>query len=317
MGMGGDEFPSTAMEFDKWFGNEEACREYLLRTRWPDGFRCPGCGGGKAWENHRGLLVCGACGHQVSLTAGTVMHGSRKPLGMWFKAMWWICTQKTGGSAKGLQRLLGLGSYQTAWAWLHKLRRAMIRAGREPLVGPVEVDDAFIGGKEEGVVGRETYKKAKIVVAVEVQSLSRRELGRIRISRVPDFSARSLVEFVKDNVEVGSKVITDGWDGYRPLSSHGYVHEVYPGQPELLPNVHRAISLMKRWLLGTHQGAVRPKHLQHYLDEFAFRHNRRKSHHVGKIFLRMVQGTASTEATPYWRLVGRLAPDIPLPIGDT
>ena len=166
------------MEFDKWFGKEEACREYLLRIRWPDGFRCPGCGGRKAWENQRNLLVCCGCGRQVSLTAGTVMQGSRKPLGMWFRAMWWICTQKTGGSAKGLQRLLGLGSYQTAWAWLHKLRRAMIRAGREPLVGPVEVDDAFIGGKEEGVVGRETYKKAKIVVAVEVHSPSRRERGR-------------------------------------------------------------------------------------------------------------------------------------------
>lgn len=305
------------MEFDRWFGSEDACRDYLMRIRWPDGFRCPACGSRKAWENQRDLLVCRGCGRQVSLTAGTVMHGSRKPLGMWLKAMWWICTQKTGGSAKGLQRLLGLGSYQTAWAWLQKLRRAMIRAGREPLVGPVEVDDAFIGGKEEGVIGRETYKKAKIVAAVEVQSPSRKELGRVRISHIPDFSARSLIGFIKGNVEPGSKVITDGWDGYGALTAQGYAHDVYPGKAELLPNVHRAVSLMKRWLLGTHQGAVRPKQLQHYLDEFAFRHNRRKSHHVGKIFLRMVQGTVGAEATPYWKLVGRQAPDAPLDTGGT
>ena len=315
--MDGDGFPKTAMEFDKWFAGEQACREYLARVRWPDGFRCPGCGGRKAWENQRDLLVCSACGRQVSLTAGTVMHGSRKPLGMWLKAMWWICTQKTGGSAAGLQRLLGLGSYQTAWAWLHKLRRAMIRAGRESLVGPVEVDDAFVGGKEEGVAGRETYKKAKIVAAVEIQGPSRKVLGRIRISLISDFSAKSLLGFIKSNVELGSRVITDGWEGYGSLSANGYVHEVHPGQAELLPNVHRVISLMKRWLLGTHQGAVRPKQLQHYLDEFAFRHNRRKSHHVGKIFLRMVQGTAGTEVTPYWKLVGRTAPGTPLRMGDT
>ena len=310
-------FPKSAMEFDQWFGSEEACRDYLMRIRWPEGFRCPACDGRKAWGNKRDLLVCGACGRQVSLTAGTVMHGSRKPLGMWLKAMWWICTQKTGGSAAGLQRLLGLGSYQTAWAWLQKLRRAMIRAGRESLVGPGEVDDAFVGGKEEGVTGRETYKKAKIVAAVEIQGPSRKKLGRIRISHIPDFSAKSLLGFVQGNVEAGSKVITDGWDGYGSLTAVGYVHQVYPGQAELLPNVHRVISLMKRWLLGTHQGAVRPKQLQHYLDEFAFRHNRRKSRHVGKIFLRMVQGTAGMQATPYWKLVGRTAPGIPLPMGDT
>ena len=249
------------------------------------------------------------------------MHGTRKPLRMWFGAMWWVCTQKTGGSAKGLQRLLGLGSYQTAWAWLHKLRRAMIRAGREPLEGPVEVDDAFVGGKEQGVVGRETFKKAKIVVAVEAPGPLRKRLGRVRISHVPDFSASSLVPFVVGNVAPDSTVITDGWKAYRPLHKHGFVHQVRTttsdeaGSTELLAHVHRVVSLLKRWLLGTHQGAVRPKHLSHYLDEFVFRHNRRKSRHVGKIFYRMLQGAATTEATPYWCLVGRTAPDQPLHIG--
>lgn len=300
------------MEFDELFGTEEACRDYLFDVRWPRGFVCPRCQGMKSWMNNRYLIVCSACGHQVSLTAGTVMQGTRKPLRMWFKAIWWVCTQKTGGSAKGLQRLLGLGSYQTAWAWLHKLRRAMIRAGREPLEGPVEVDDAFIGGKEQGVKGRDTIKKAKIVVAVEVPGPFRKSLGRIRIAHVPDFSSISLIPFILENVQPGANIITDGWEGYTPLSKHGYIHEIRLSNNEMLANVHRVISLLKRWLLGTHQGAVRPKQLQHYLDEFTFRHNRRKSHHVGKIFYRMLQGATANEPRAYWQLVGRSRPDRPL-----
>ena len=150
-------------EFDERFHSEEACRQYLMEVRWPEGYRCPSCGHGRYWPVPGHLLECRSCGRQTSLTAGTALHGTRKPLRMWFRAIWWVSTQKTGGSAKGLQRLLGLGSYQTAWAWLQKLRRAMVRAGREPLEGPVEIDDGFIGGEEEGVVGRQTFKKAKIV----------------------------------------------------------------------------------------------------------------------------------------------------------
>ena len=315
--MSQEDYPKTTLEFNQRFSSEEACRDYLIQVRWPEGYRCPGCQGRKSWVNSRHLLVCSECGHQVSLTAGTVMHGTRKPLQLWFHAMWWVCTQKTGGSAKGLQRLLELGSYQTAWAWLHKLRRAMVRASREPLEGPVEIDDAFIGGREEGVVGRQSFKKARIVVAVEVRGPTRRALGRTRISQVPDFSAKSLVSFVVENVVPGSEVITDGWEGYASLGSRGYRHKVRLSDAELLANVHRVISLLKRWLLGTHHGAVRPKHLQHYLEEFAFRHNRRKSRHVGKLFYRMLQGATSTDVTPYWCLVGRAAPDTPLHIAST
>ena len=321
--MSAEEFPRTLPEFDERFACEEACRQYLMGVRWPQGYRCPSCGHDRYWPVPGHLLECRSCSHQASLTAGTVMHGTRKPLRVWFRAMWWVCTQKTGGSAKGLQRLVGLGSYQTAWTWLHKLRRAMIRAGREPLAGPVEVDDCFIGGHEEGVAGRQTFKKAKVVVAVEVPGASRKQLGRARLGHVADFSASSLVPFVVDTVAAGSQVITDGWQGYRPLGRKGYAHEVRvaasaePGSDELLANVHRVISLVKRWLLGTHQGAVSPKHLQHYLDEFAFRHNRRKSRHVGKLFYRMLQGASTTEATPYWQLVGRAAPDKPLHLGGT
>jgi transposase-like protein len=310
--MNPEDFPRTLVEFDERFGSEEACQQYLFAVRWPEGFRCPVCGNPKAWLNKRHLLVCSACGRQVSLIAGTVMQGTRKPLRMWFRAMWWVCTQKTGGSAQGLQRLLGLGSYQTAWAWLHKLRRALLRAGREPLAGPVEVDDAFLGGTEEGVVGRQSFKKARLVIAVEAPGPNRKVVGRIRLAQVPDFSAPSLVSFVLENVAPGSQIITDGWSGYQSLGSLGFTHEIRVGEVELLAHVHRVISLLKRWLLGTHQGAVRSKHLQHYLDEFTFRFNRRKSHDVGKIFYRMLQGAASNEVTVYWRLVGRSAPNRPL-----
>jgi len=318
-----EDFPKTAMDFEERFSTEEACREYLIGLRWPDGFRCPSCQGAKAWVNQRHLMVCAQCGRQASLTAGTILHGTRKPLRTWFRAIWWVSTQRTGGSAKGLQRLLGLGSYQTAWAWLQKLRRAMVRAGREPLEGPVEVDDGFIGGAEEGATGRQTFKKAKIAVAVEVPGGDRRKIGRVRLQVVEDFSAKSLIGFVSANVLPGSRVLTDDWTGYGPLRRDGFIHEVRGSgsskkeKSELLPNVHLLLSLLKRWLLGTHQGAVRNKHLQHYLDEFAFRYNRRKVQHVGKIFYRTLQGTAATEPTPYWKLIGRTDSNTPLPVGPT
>lgn len=321
--MSTENFPRNMVEFDERFNSENACRQYLMEVRWPEGYRCPSCGYNEYWVVPSHLLECCSCGHQTSLTAGTVMHGSRKPLRMWFMAMWWISTQKTGGSARGLQRLLGLGSYQTAWVWLQKLRLAMIRSDREPLEGPVEVDDGFIGGEEEGVVGRETFKKTKVVFAVEVPGSSRENVGRVRLQVVPDFSAESLVTFVVNNVVAGSTVITDGWKGYRPLSQHGFTHEIHEtsshktGSPEMLAHVHLEVSLLKRWLLGTHQGAIRPKHLQQYLDEFTFRHNRRKSRHVGKVFYRLVQGAVNTKVTPYWRLVGRTTADRPLHIGST
>jgi hypothetical protein len=220
--------------------------------------------------------------------------------------MWWITTQKTGGSAVGLQRMLGLRSYATAWTWLHKLRGAMVRQGREKLSGTVEVDDAFIGGKEEDVVGRGTLEKDPIVVAVEVAG---KRIGRIRIRHIPDFSAGSLVPFIEENVEFGTTVRTDGWLGYEPLKGKkGYKHIVrIIGNPKraskLLPSVHRVISLLKRWLLGTHQGRVEIGHLQRYLDEFVFRFNRRRSKHVGKIFFRLAQQGMATEPIPYKRLI--------------
>jgi transposase-like protein len=228
----------------------------------------------------------------MSVTAGTIFQDSHAPLTIWFRAMWHVTSQKNGMSALGLQRILGLGSYKTAWAMLHKLRRAMVRPGRERLSGSVEADETYLGGLEEGVRGRQTERKALIVVAAEENG---KGIGRIRMRHIPDASARSLVGFVEESVESGSVVHTDGWLGYEPLKARGYIHQVsflrgHEKSPsELLPRVHRVISLLKRWLLGTHQGTIGQDHLDDYLNEFTFRFNRRTSASRGKLFYRLAQ----------------------------
>lgn len=286
------------------FSAEEACREYLAELRWPEGFVCPRCRDKGLWSTKRGLLVCAACGYQASVTAGTIFEGTRKPLTMWFRAIWWVTSHKTGASALGLQKVLGLRSYQTAWTWLHKLRRAMVRPGRDRLSGRVEVDETYLGGLEEGVRGRKTRKKALIAVATEEDGDG---IGRIRMRRVGSASAKNLRAFVKGAVEPGSVVHTDGWDGYVDLEKLGYTHEATPLRgrkaSELLPRVHRVVSLLKRWLMGTHQGAVSREHLDYYLDEFTFRFNRRTSRHRGKLFYRLLQHAVVVKPTPYKAMV--------------
>jgi transposase-like protein len=239
-----------------------------------------------------------------------VFDGTRKPLRMWFQAMWFVTNQKNGGSALGLQRLLGLRSYQTAWSWLHKLRRAMVRPGRDRLHGVVEVDETYVGGLEEatrGLLGRRTEKKALVAIAIEI--LSPKGFGRVRLRKIPNASSPSLSKFVGDAVEPGSVVHTDGWVGYNDIPKHGYKREisVLATSSELahveMPRVHRVASLLKRWLLGTHQGAVSRKHLDYYLDEFAFRFNRRASKARGLLFYRLVQQASQVDPVPYAALV--------------
>lgn len=301
------DYPRTLQEFNEWFSSEAACADYLRRLRWPDGFHCPGCGGSEAWMTTRGQLRCAGCQRQTSLTAGTIFEGTRKPLRTWFQAMWYITSQKLGGSALGLQRVLGLGSYRTAWTWLHKLRRAMVRPGRDRLSGGIEVDETYLGGLEEGVRGRETELKALMVVAAQEDG---RGIGRIRMRRIPDASAESLIPFVEESVEPGSVVHTDGWLGYLPLGPKGYIHKVTlprgnkRSPDELLPRVHLVVSLLKRWLVGTHQGAVSHEHLDYYLDEFTFRFNRRRSRARGLLFYRLLQQAVEVAPIPYSRLVG-------------
>jgi transposase-like protein len=293
-------------EFDRQFSSAEACREYLVRVRWPSGFRCPKCSSGNAWLLDRGLMNC-ECGHQTSVTAGTIFHRTRKPLRLWFQVIWWVTGQKNGASALGLQRILGLGSYQTAWAWLHKLRRAMVRPGRDPLSGQIEVDETFVGGAEEGGGRRHIGKKALVAIAAQVDG---KAIGRIRMAVVRDSSAESLVPFVKQSIAPGSTVITDGLPSYLGLKDGGYVHrkKVIQGSGKeadtLLPRVHRVASLLKRWLMGTHQGRVERVNLPYYLDEFTFRFNRRTSRSRGLLFYRLAQQAVALSPVPYQRLVG-------------
>lgn len=300
-----EDYPRTLQEFEGRFTSEEACREYLARLRWPEGFVCPQCDGQASWWTARGLFRCKACDHQASITAGTIFQDSHLPLRTWFRAMWWVTSQKTGASALGLQRILGLGSYRTAWALLQKLRRAMVRPGRDRLSGRVEVDESYVGGEEEGVRGRKTRKKALVVIAAEED---RTRIGRIRMGRVSSASKANLHRFVLDAVEPGSVVHTDAWRSYEGLDGKGYTHEVTELKSceqgvDMLPRVHRAASLLKRWLMGTHQGAVSNEHLDFYLDEFVFRFNRRTSRHRGKLFYRLVQHSAATGPETYSSMV--------------
>lgn len=245
----------------------------------------------------RGVLLCQHCHAEMRLTAGTIFEGTRKPLKVWFLTMWELTTQKYGANALGLQRVLDLKSYTTAWAWLQKLRRAMVRPGRDRLGGSVQVDESYVGGEENGVKGRKTIKKAIVVIAVEAKEEA---IGRIRLRHVADLSATSLQSFITDVVHHGSTVQTDGLRSYAGLSSLGFQHKVTvlsgshdPAHVQM-PHVHRVASLLKRWLMGTLQGSVSRQHLPYYLDEFAFRFNRRTSRARGMLFYRLVEQSLLT-----------------------
>lgn len=283
------DYPETVLEFRERFATEEACRAYLEALRWPDGFACPQCGGSRAWAMQRGLHWCRDCDYQASVTAGTLFQDTHKPLRLWFEAMWYVTNQKSGVSALGLQRVLGLGSYHTAWSWLHKLRRAMVRPGRDRLSGVVEVDEVFIGGERPGKRGRGAAGKTLVIIAAQQEG---KRIGRVRLRRVADAAGESLEPAIWEMVEPGSTVRTDGWGGYNGLTELGYQHRVIQKDAHLgdnlLPLVNLVASLLKRWLLGTHQGGVQHSHLDYYLDEYTFRFNRRTSKSRGLLFYRLI-----------------------------
>jgi transposase-like protein len=305
----GIDYPRNLREFDQWFADEAACRSYIFRVRWPEGYECSRCSSNAPpWITSRGYLHCRECGGELSITAGTVFERTRTPLRTWFQAIWLVTSQKHGASALGLQRVLGLGSYQTAWTWLHKLRRAMVRPGRELLHGVVEVDETYVGGAATGGKrGRGAENKEVVVIAVE--TLRPRGFGRIRMRRVPDVSGDTLVPFICDVAEPGAEILTDGWGGYNNLIEHGYEHSRTvlsdSGDPAhvAMPGVHRIAALLKRWLLGIHHGAVSSKHLDYYLDEYTFRFNRRTSRSRGMLFYRLMQQAVATASVPYRQLV--------------
>ena len=291
-----EDYPRTIIEFEKWFTSEEACRDYIFQLRWPDGFRCSRCANEKAWLTKRKLYHCTQCGCETSITAGTIFHDTRHPLYIWFRLIWNVVNQKNGVSALGLQRALGLKRYETIWIMLHKLRIAMVRPGRERLSNIVEVDETYIGGKKPGKRGRGAADKSLVFIAVEDKD---NHLGRIRLRKVQDASAASLIPTIQEGIEPGSSVRTDGWNGYIGLSSKGYNHiimrqSVNVGE-NLLPLAHRVAALLKKWIQGTHQGAVRGSHIDFYLDEFTFRFNRRSSRSRGKLFFRLIQQAVNIE----------------------
>lgn len=286
------EYPGTLLEFERWFRTEEACRDYLIQLRWPQGFRCPRCESAKAWPSRRTLLMrCAGCRQDISVTAATIFHHSHIPLRVWFRAVWWLTNQKNGVSALGLQRLMGLGSYKTAWGCLHRLRRAMVRPGRELLSGEVEVDETFLGGVRKG--SKSKRNKITVVIAAEARG---KGIGRIRLQQIPMPDAKNLGAFVRATVAPGSRVVTDGWPSYLHLARTGYQHVPMvlsdhgrDASSAMLPRVHRVAALLRRWILGTYQGRLTPPRLDSYLEEFAFRFNRRKSPKRGMLFYRLIQ----------------------------
>jgi transposase-like protein len=298
----GRDYPATFPQLQRWFPDDDACRAYLEKLRWPDGFVCPSCGSTRAWRIATGAWMCGDCGRKTSVTAGTIFDRTRSPLSLWFAAVWFVCAQKNGVSALGLQRVLGLGSYETAWAWMHKLRRAMVRPDRDLLSGLVEVDETYFGGvaKLPGYDGRGT-SKSLIVIAVEMPP---GHLGRVRLARLPELSAAALRAFVNQTVAKGVTVRTDGLNLYNRIAKDGYRHTpinvLASGDPAhiAMPGVHRVASLLKRWLTGTLHYSVSDKHLDYYLDEFTFRFNRRDARSRGLLFYRLLEQAVATDPHP-------------------
>lgn len=307
MPAAGRDYPGSYAELLDWFPDDPACLDYLEWLRWPDGVRCPRCASREGWRLGNGRWECAVCGRQASVPAGTIFHRTRTPLCLWFAAAWQMTSQKHGISALGLQRALGLGSYQTAWAMLHRFRVAMVRPGRERLSGHVEVDEAYVGGVEERVHGRQTETNAIVAIAVEIENP--KGCGRIRLASVPDVSKESLLPFVDDAIEPGATVHTDGWQAYLTLGERGYEHDrtimSHQADPAhvVMPGVHRVASLLQRWLLGTHQGAVSRAHLDAYLNEFTFRFNRRTSRRRGLLFYRLLEQAITADPITYRSLI--------------
>jgi len=299
--VGGVDYPRTFQELQAWFPDDAACLAYLERLRWPDGFVCPACGASGGWRTAKARWMCTECGRQSSVTAGTIFHRIRTPLSTWFAAIWFITSQKNGMFAQGLQRVLGFGSYETAWAWMHKLRRAMVRPERELLSGVVELDEAFIGNESRGRAGDVRDRTAAMIA---IESIPGRKLGRVRIELARPARATSILSFADRVIAKGSLVKTDGASYFKRLPAAGYEHQAFAGvdSPEPahvnLPGVHMISSLLKRWLTGTLHYAVSQEHLAYYLDEYTFRFNQRASTSRGLLFYRLLQQAVRTDPHP-------------------
>jgi len=309
-----DELPRDLPSFLARFATDVQCRAYLFAQRWPEGFGCTGCGHGVAYSHRRRLIEeCAACGKQHSLLAGTIFEQTKTGLARWFLAIWLVTSSKGGISAMELQRQMGFGSSQTAWSWLHKIRRAMVHPERRPLAHRVEADETLVGGAQPGRPGRGAAGKTVVAGAVEAAPGKgrQRRLGRLRLAAVADASAESLEAFLAANVAPPAAVTTDGWQGYAGLGAAGYAHDAINlsrswGDAVLrLPAIHLVFGLAKRWLRGTHHGAVGQKHLQAYLDEYVFRFNRRTAKSISHRFARLVEQAVITPPASYRDIIGQ------------
>jgi transposase-like protein len=309
-----NDLPRDLPTFIARFGRDEQCRDHLFKARWPEGFRCRACGHDDAYVlARRNIYECAACGQQHSLLTGTIFEQTKTDLAKWFLAIYLVTSSKGGISAMELQRPMGFGSYQTAWSWLHKIRRAMVAPGRQPLAQRVEADETYLGAAKPGRAGRGAVGKSVVAGAVEAgRGKARgRRLGRLRLEAVPDASATSLEGFLGQNLAKPASVVTDGWPAYAGLGAAGYTHEPVNlsrswGDAALrLPAIHLVFGLAKRWLLGTHHGAISGKHLQAYLDEYVFRFNRRTARSISHRFDRLLEQALLTPPTTYRAIVAQ------------
>jgi transposase-like protein len=315
--IAGQDYPRTWSEFMDRFASEEACQRYLEGLRWPRGFVCSSCGSiGEPYRASRARLMCRHCRHQASVTAGTLFDKTRTPLRTWLAAGWYLTNQKQGVSALGLQRVLGISSYETAWAMLHRLRRAMVGPDQTRLSGCVEVDETYLAITDRkrpvSAAGRKS-STTQTLVGVAVERLDPKGFGRVRLRCLPRDSQEYVVPFIRDAVAPGTEVHTDGSSAYRSLTERGYDHRpsLLLAAPrhrahELLPGVHRVASLLQRWIRGTHHGAVQPGYLDDYLDEFAFRFNPRSSRSRGLLFHRLMQQALMTDPVIYTNIINPL-----------
>ena len=275
------DFPKTAIEFDERFQTVEGCRAYWIEARWGGSPACAKCSSKRVWPERGGrLFECAECGHQTSLTSGTVLEKTKYPLKVWFRAVFEIASRKNGISAKELQRIMGFGSYKTAWSWLHKIRASLMRPDVEPLEQGVEIDEAYVGSKRLG--------KALVLVAAE-------RGGRVRLALVDNNDEATIKHFADAYIAPRTDVTTDGLASYNVRSLGERQHEQKiqmkdeRRKDDALQHAHWVVSLLKRWLFGTHGGAVKTRHLQSYLDEFQFRYNRRKTNGAARLTARAIE----------------------------
>ena len=289
------EYPKNQMEFEKLFYTDEQCLRYLLALRIEDTYECPSCSHAEYWINERKRMVCKLCKRQTSILAGTIFHSTKTPITLLFRALWFIVAHKNGVSAISVQKILGIPRYETVWVWLHKFRRLMVMPERTKLSGRVEIDETLVGGKKSGKRGRGAEGKILVIIAIE---LIGKKMGRVRMATIESANRHHINQFIKDNIELGSTVITDGWKGYTDVKKMKYLHEIQNkkiilDKEEITPNVHKIASLLKRWLLGTHQNYTSQDYLNYYLDEFAFRYNRRNSKSRGLLFYTLLKQAMS------------------------